>query len=140
MPITKAIDRSAHMAKIKGSNTKPEIHVRKVLFGLGYRYTLHGRGLPGSPDIVFPARKKVIFVHGCFWHRHDGCKLATTPKTRVTFWREKFKANVRRDGLVVAALRNSGWKPLVLWQCELKSLDLEKKLCDFLGPPRTRKT
>lgn len=110
--------RSALMARVRGRDTKPEIIVRKAAFALGYRFRLHRRDLPGSPDLVFVSQKKVIFVHGCFWHRHKNCLRTTTPRTRGAFWRSKFKANVERDMKNIAALRSLGWKVLVVWECE----------------------
>ena len=108
--------------------------VRKAVHALGYRYRLHVRELPGSPDLVFPSRRKVIFVHGCFWHRHHACRLTTTPKTKVDFWQAKFAANVARDERVIANLKSLGWGALTIWQCEAKpGAVLEKRILDFLG-------
>lgn len=101
---------------------------------MGYRYRLHRRDLPGSPDLVFPSREKVIFVHGCFWHRHSGCSKATTPKTRTQFWNSKFEANIARDNRSLAALKRLGWKTLILWECGTADRDrLTKQLRIFLG-------
>ena len=126
--------RSELMRRVRRANTKPELRVRRLLYALGYRYRLHRSDLPGSPDIVFPSRHKVIFVHGCFWHRHHGCRYATTPKTRSDFWKEKFRQNVERDSRNLENLRELGWDPLVLWQCELKDESrLEARLLSFLG-------
>jgi DNA mismatch endonuclease (patch repair protein) len=123
------------MARVRGKNTQPELIVRKLVFAAGYRYRLHVRGLPGSPDLVFPSRKKVIFVHGCFWHRHDNCQRASTPKSRVEFWNEKFERNKRRDKSTLETLIQTGWQVHVVWECELSNReDLEKKLRSFLGP------
>ncbi|KRB61368.1 endonuclease [Rhizobium sp. Root708] len=125
--------RSALMAHVKGKNTKPEMIVRRLLFGMGLRYRVHSRDLPGSPDIVFPGRRKVIFVHGCFWHRHAGCRLASTPKTRVDFWQAKFDANIARDSRNIDALERLGWSVLVVWQCEIKDrAELIDRLVAFL--------
>ena len=110
------------MAAIKSKNTKPEIAVRKLLHSLGYRFRLHRKDLPGSPDIVLPKYKTVIFVHGCFWHRHKNCKYATSPKTREEFWENKFKQNVERDKNNFKELKNLNWKVLVLWECEVKNI------------------
>ena len=110
------------MAAIKSKNTKPEIAVRRLLHSLGYRFRLHRKDLPGSPDIVLPKYKTVIFVHGCFWHRHENCKFATTPKTREEFWENKFKQNEERDKNNFKELKNLNWKVLVLWECEINEL------------------
>lgn len=106
------------MRAIRRANTGPEISVRKLLHGLGLRFRLHRRDLPGTPDIVLPKHKTVIFVHGCFWHRHAGCGKATMPKTRVEFWRDKFDRNVVRDQTKEIALSNAGWRVLTIWECE----------------------
>ncbi|WP_255341784.1 very short patch repair endonuclease [Jiella marina] len=113
--------RSERMSRVRGKNTKPELYVRRLLHGMGYRYRLHRRDLPGNPDIVFGKRRKAIFVHGCFWHRHPdpGCRLTRTPKSRLEFWEPKFAANVARDARHQAALEAMGWKVLVVWECEL---------------------
>ncbi|ACR27354.1 DNA mismatch endonuclease Vsr [Burkholderia glumae BGR1] len=108
------------MSRIKGSNTKPELIVRSLIHRIGYRYRLHGKGLPGRPDLVFSKRRKVIFVHGCFWHRHDGCHLARLPKSRLDFWRPKLEANAERDKEVERRLSELGWKVLTIWECEVK--------------------
>jgi DNA mismatch endonuclease, patch repair protein len=130
--------RSRNMAKIKGKNTKPELAVRSLLHGLGYRYHLHRNDLPGRPDIVFSNRKKAVFVHGCFWHQHPGCSAARVPKTRIEFWTEKLKANVDRDGRHVKALEQGGWKTLVVWECKVRDPLLKPSLLEFLGPTRNR--
>lgn len=125
--------RSIVMGKVRGKHTGPELIVRKLVFACGYRYRLHVRTLPGSPDLVFPGRKKIIFVHGCFWHRHDNCKLARMPKSRVEFWSEKLNANKRRDAQTRAALERGGWAVLVVWECELRDLiALERRIRAFL--------
>ena len=110
------------MANIKGSNTGPEIALRKALHALGLRFRLHDRKLPGRPDIVLPRWKAVIFVHGCFWHRHEGCRYATVPATRPQFWNEKFAANVSRDQRNLDGLASAGWRTRVVWECDLKTL------------------
>ncbi len=115
------------MAAIKSKNTKPEIAVRKLLHSLGYRFRLHRKDLPGSPDIVLPKYKTVIFVHGCFWHRHENCKYATSPKTREEFWENKFNANIKRDLEVQKEIKNIGWKSIILWECEINKNILEIK-------------
>jgi len=108
------------MSRIKGSNTGPERIVRSILHRMGYRFRLHRKDLPGKPDITLQKHKTVVFVHGCFWHRHKGCKDATLPKTRRNFWRNKLEANAARDGVKEHALRVLGWKIIVLWECETK--------------------
>ena len=113
-------ERSALLARVRSKDTKPEIIVRRVLHSLGFRYSLHRRDLPGTPDIVFIGRKKAIFVHGCFWHRHDGCSRTTTPKTRTSFWEEKFNKNVVRDRINLTKLGDLGWDTMVVWECETK--------------------
>jgi DNA mismatch endonuclease (patch repair protein) len=112
-------ERSERMSRIRGKDTKPELALRKVLHRLGLRYRLHGAGLPGKPDLVFRRYKAVVFVHGCFWHRHAECSIATTPKSNTSFWVEKFRKNVTRDASVTAQLEEQGWKVLVAWECEL---------------------
>ena len=125
--------RSRNMAAIKSKNTKPEIAVRKMLHALGYRFRLHRKDLPGSPDIVLPKYKTVIFVHGCFWHRHENCKYASTPKTRKEFWETKFKVNVKRDKEIQEKIKNIGWHSVVIWECEIKNKDiLINELKEFL--------
>lgn len=127
-------DRSALMSRVKAKGTKPELNVRRLAHGLGYRYRLHRRDLPGSPDLVFPGRRKALFVHGCFWHRHQGCRKTTMPKTRAKFWQRKFDDNVRRDERVIAALRDLGWDVLVVWECETSDENLLRRtLIEFLG-------
>ena len=112
--------------------------VRRLLHSMNYRYRLHRKDLPGHPDVVFNKRKKVIFVHGCFWHRHEGCKRATVPKTRADFWAEKFSRNVERDREVESKLAEMGWQTLTVWECETKQVDtLKGKLRDFLEAERS---
>ena len=124
--------RSRNMSAIKSKNTKPEIIVRKLLHSMGYRFRLHKKDLPGSPDIVLPKYKTVIFVHGCFWHRHHNCKFATTPKTRTEFWENKFKENIERDIRNQNKLQNLGWKSRIIWECEIKDKDaINQKLKDI---------
>ena len=127
-----AVKRSAIMSAVKSSGSKPEMALRRLLHGAGYRYALHRADLPGTPDLVFAPRCKIIFVHGCFWHRH-GCRYATTPKTRTRFWKEKFAANVARDRRVRRALLAMGWQCLVVWQCQLKNIDkVRRRAEEFL--------
>ncbi|KRB21885.1 endonuclease [Mesorhizobium sp. Root695] len=124
------------MARIHGRDTKPEMVVRRLLHGMGYRYRLHRGDLPGKPDIAFGKRKKAIFIHGCFWHRHDDptCRLARLPKSRLEFWEPKLSANAKRDTLNQEALKRLGWNVLVVWECELRqSEQLENKLRQFVG-------
>ena len=117
--------RSRNMSAIKSKNTKPEIAVRKLLHSMGYRFRLHRKDLPGSPDIVLPKYKTVIFVHGCFWHRHQNCKYASTPKTRQEFWEAKFRENINRDKLNQENLSSKGWKIIIVWECEIKDKDFD---------------
>ena len=124
--------RSEMMALVRNKNTKPELLVRKLVFSMGYRYRLHRSDIPGKPDLVFAGRKKVIFVHGCFWHRHD-CPRGTMPKTNKTFWSKKLSKNVERDRKVQAELKEMSWDFLVIWECDLKHIPhLKKMLQDFL--------
>lgn len=121
------------MASISGKNTKPELIVRKFLFSLGYRYRLHYAGLPGKPDLVFPGKRKVIFIHGCFWHRHDCSKGSSMPSNNSEFWRKKLSDNVIRDSKNINDLKKLGWSILVVWTCEIKSLEsLAGKLIEYL--------
>jgi DNA mismatch endonuclease (patch repair protein) len=117
-PLTPA-QRSERMSRIRSANTKPEIIVRKLVHGMGYRYRLHARDLPGHPDLVFRSRKKVIFVHGCFWHQH-GCRQYRQPRTKQSFWEPKLAKNKERDAKVQRDLRRLGWRVLVIWECQLK--------------------
>ena len=111
------------MASVGQRNTGPELRLRQVLHRQGLRYRLHDKKLPGSPDLVFPRFRTVVFVHGCFWHAHNGCKYATKPSTRRKFWEEKFEANRKRDRRNYEALKKSGWRVLVVWGCIFKGLD-----------------
>jgi len=115
--------RSWNMSRIRNKNTRPELLVRSLLHCSGFRFRLHKKSLPGKPDIVLEKHRTVIFVHGCFWHRHKGCPDATTPKTRTTFWEKKFKDNTGRDKSVVKDLCNAGWKVIIVWECETKRPD-----------------
>lgn len=114
--------RSWNMGQIHATDTKPEVKVRSILHRLGYRFRLHRKNLPGKPDIVLPKFKTVIFVHGCFWHRHEGCKYAYTPKTRVDFWKVKFQSNIDRDRKNDANYIKLGWQVVIIWECELSDL------------------
>lgn len=111
--------RSERMARIRSVDTKPEINLRKALHRLGFRFRLHGRAFPGKPDIVLPKHKIIILVHGCFWHRHPGCKVATVPKSNTEFWLAKFSRNIERDADVRQRLEADGWKVFVIWECEV---------------------
>lgn len=115
--------RSWNMSRIRSSNTKPELIVRSLLHRMGFRFRIHRKDLPGKPDIVLPKYKTVVFVHGCFWHRHEDCQYAYTPKSRVEFWEEKFKKNIERDNRNRTDLEALGWKVLVVWACELSDLE-----------------
>jgi len=114
-----ARQRSKRMALVRGKDTKPELLVRRLVHGLGYRYRLHRRDLPGTPDLVFPARRRVIFVHGCFWHRHIDGALARLPKSRIDFWLPKLEGNVERDARNLHELRKLGWGVMTIWECQL---------------------
>ena len=116
--------RSRMMSGIRGRNTKPEKQVRSYLHRAGLRFRLHA-SLPGKPDLVFPKHRAVVFVHGCFWHRHAGCRYATTPSSNVQFWREKFDANVARDKSVTRQLRRQGWRVFVVWSCRINDSRLQ---------------
>ena len=127
-------ERSRVMSLIRGKNTKPELLVRRLVHSLGYRYRLHRRDLPGTPDLVFRRLKCVIFIHGCFWHLHRCPRGNRIPKTRVAFWRSKLEGNAVRDRLAVAKLRRSGWRVLTVWECQLKNPErLAVRLRQFLG-------
>lgn len=114
-------ERSKRMSRIRGKNSQPELALRRVLHRLGLRYRLHDKLLPGKPDLVFPRHKAVVFVHGCFWHRHESCKIATTPKSNTPFWVDKFEKNMARDVRTAEALRMAGWRVFIAWECELAS-------------------
>ena len=122
------------MARIRKTDTKPELVVRRTAHRMGYRFRLHGRDLPGTPDLVFPGRKKVIFVHGCFWHRH-GCHLcAPVPKTKSDYWGPKLARNVQRDQISLEGLKSLGWSSLIVWECETRDLSgLQLQLAGFLA-------
>lgn len=121
------------MSAVRGRDTKPEMIVRRLLHSMNYRYRLHRKDLPGSPDITFGTRRKAIFVHGCFWHRHPGCSRATSPKTRSEFWAQKFDRNVERDLQAEQRLGHLGWRSLVVWECETRAPDaLAHRLRAFL--------
>jgi len=116
------LQRSAHMARIRGADTRPELIVRRWLHAEGYRFRLHARALPGRPDIVLRRHGTVILIHGCFWHRHSGCRLAYRPRTRRIFWEHKFLTNVERDREQIRALVSDGWKVIIVWECGLRGI------------------
>lgn len=117
-------ERSQQMAKVQAKNSKPELMVRKLVHSLGFRFRLHARDLPGCPDLVFPSRRKAIFVHGCYWHRHEGCSRCRLPKTRLDFWKPKLEANRERDLKNQAALASLGWKCFIVWECQVSKAQL----------------
>jgi DNA mismatch endonuclease (patch repair protein) len=127
-------ERSKRMSLVRGTNTKPEMLVRRMIHGMGYRYRIHVSKLPGRPDLVFSNRGKIIFIHGCFWHRHPKvtCKLARMPKSKLNFWRPKLEQNRRRDIQAQRQLKRDGWRILVLWECEIRSANLADKVNEFL--------
>ena len=126
--------RSRLMAGIRGKDTAVELAVRRQLHALGLRFRLHGRDLPGRPDIVLPRFRVAVFVHGCFWHRHHGCRYAATPRTRADFWQRKFDANVRRDAAAVQGLIQAGWRVAILWECSILAGGLDSEdLARFRG-------
>jgi DNA mismatch endonuclease (patch repair protein) len=130
-----AAARSERMSQVRSKDTKPEMIVRRLVHSMGYRYRLHDRRLPGSPDLVFRSRRKVIFVHGCFWHRHPdpSCKRARMPKSRQNFWGPKLEGNRERDDRNREALDREGWRQMVVWECECGHREqLRNKLRDFL--------
>jgi DNA mismatch endonuclease (patch repair protein) len=133
-------ERSALMRRVRSKDSAPELAVRKQAHRLGYRFRLHRRDLPGTPDLVFPRRKKAIFVHGCFWHRHPGCSRTTNPKTRADYWQNKFAENVARDAARLAELQALGWETLVIWECETFDREaLSRRLASFLAVSPGRK-
>jgi DNA mismatch endonuclease (patch repair protein) len=132
--------RSERMRLIRSKNTAPELILRQTLSSLGYRYRLHVGGLPGRPDIVFRSRRKVIFVHGCFWHQHPGCKSARVPKSRKSYWIPKLRRNQQRDREHLLRLNENGWKALIVWECQIRHLHLRKRLVFFLSERLGHKT
>lgn len=139
MDIMTVEQRSALMGRIHGKDTKPEFAVRRLAHALGYRFRVHRRDLPGTPDLVFPAPRKIIFVHGCFWHRHHGCRFAYSPKSNKEFWQAKFDLNVTRDELALRELRTLGWEALVIWECQTSDVNaLARAISGFLDS-RARK-
>lgn len=136
-PVTDTIDtdkRSEIMSRIRSRDTKPEMIVRRIAHRLGFRFRLHVKDMPGSPDLVFPRHRAVIMVHGCFWHRHPGCRRASTPKTRKTYWEGKFQGNVVRDRRSQDALTDLGWRVMVIWECETRDQEaVAARIRSFLG-------
>lgn len=120
--------RSWLMSRVAGKNTTPELRVRRAAHALGLRFRLHRKDLPGKPDLVFPKFRLAVFVHGCFWHRHSGCRKATLPKSRADFWSAKFTSNQQRDERVMTDLENAGWRVDVIWECETKDSDTLAKV------------
>lgn len=129
--------RSWNMSRIKNKNTKPEVYLRKLLFAEGYRYRIAPKYIPGHPDIYLKKYNTAIFVHGCFWHRHFGCKYAYTPKSRIEFWQKKFDDNIRRDDVVSEELNKRGIKQLIVWECTIKQMrrdaELESRILSQIG-------
>lgn len=127
-------ERSVRMGLVRGTDTGPEMVIRRLVHGMGYRYRLHVANLPGKPDMVFAGRGKIIFVHGCFWHRHPSsrCKLARMPKSRLAFWEPKLEQNRKRDRKTVRQLNRDGWKVLVVWECQVKTAAVADKIRSFL--------
>jgi len=124
--------RSYNMSRIKGKNTKPEILVRKFLFSKGFRFRIHDKRLPGKPDIVLPKYKTVIFVNGCFWHGHTGCKYYIVPKTKTEWWLNKINRTITSDFEAIQSLKKEGWKTITVWECELKNEFLKKTFLSLL--------
>ena len=120
------------MSRVKGKNTTPEMRVRRAAHASGLRFRLHRKDLPGKPDLVFPKFRVAMFVHGCFWHRHNACSKASMPKSRTEFWRDKFDANVSRDARVEAELEALGWRVVTIWECETKLNDLNERVLDLV--------
>ncbi len=121
------------MSRVRSKNTKPELQIRRLVWSLGYRYRLHSKKLPGRPDIVFPGRKKVIFIHGCYWHQHDNCRQYRMPRSKLDFWLPKLEGNKKRDVFNQQMLREMGWDYLVIWECQLKDKEkVASRIVDFL--------
>jgi DNA mismatch endonuclease (patch repair protein) len=120
------ITRSFNMSRVKSKDTKPEMLVRSFLHGKGFRYKLHDKNLPGKPDLVLPKYKTIVFIHGCFWHGHEGCKYFSVPQTRTDWWLNKIDTNIRNDQKSIKSLNEAGWKIVTIWGCELKPAKIEK--------------
>jgi DNA mismatch endonuclease, patch repair protein len=134
MDVYDAQTRSAVMRAVKAKDTKPEMIVRRLLHRAGYRFRLHRANLPGKPDLTFPSRRKVIFVHGCFWHQHPGCRAADRPSSNTAYWRAKLDRNMERDKTTQEALERGGWRTLIVWECQTRNPDaLLTLLTDFLN-------
>ncbi|MBD8560268.1 DNA mismatch endonuclease Vsr [Pseudomonas fluorescens] len=127
--------RSRNMSKIRGKNTKPEMIVRSTYHELGLRYRLHRKDLPGTPDLIFPKYRLCVFVHGCFWHRHPGCKYAYTPKSRLDFWLPKLAKNIERDTRAQRALEAAGWRVSIIWECQTKNTDTLRSVIKKMFDP-----
>ena len=126
--------RSHRMSLVRSKDTRPEMHVRRLVYSLGHRYRLHAKDLPGKPDLVFRSRRQVIFVHGCFWHRHRGCVRTRLPKSKLAFWQPKLEANRKRDIQTKRRLTRMGWRYLVVWECELSNeMRVAQRIRQFLG-------
>ena len=121
--------RSRNMAAIHSVNTIPEIYLRKLLFSKGYRYSINFKKLPGHPDIYLRKYNTAVFIHGCFWHRHEGCKYSSTPKSKVEYWNKKFEMNINRDRVVKEELKNANVKCLVIWECSIKKMRKDPEFC-----------
>jgi DNA mismatch endonuclease (patch repair protein) len=132
--------RSFNMSRIRAVDSGPELLLRRLLHALGYRYRLYAPNLPGRPDIVFTKKRKIIFVHGCFWHSHLDCRESHVPKTNLGYWGPKLSRNSERDRKNVAALEAQGWEVLILWECQLADRLLAERILRSLGPPRARAT
>lgn len=125
--------RSERMSRVRCKDTKPEWVVRRLVHGMGFRYRLHRRDLPGNPDLVFPIRGKIIFVHGCFWHRHGSCKYTRWPKSKLEFWKPKLEENSRRDKANLRELRRLGWRVMIVWECQIGNVErLAARIQKFL--------
>jgi len=131
--------RSENMSRIKSSDTLPEMQIRRLLHRLGYRYVLHRRDLPGAPDLVFPTRRKIVFVHGCFWHQHKRCIDGRIPKSRVSYWQPKLQRNIERDRRNASKLRRAGWSVITVWECEADKARTLDRLNRFLGGPSPKR-
>ena len=139
MDIVSREKRASMMASVRQRDTRPEILLRQALHRSGLRFRLHRRDLPGTPDIVLPGRRTVIFVHGCFWHRHEGCRRSTLPATKTEFWTDKFFKNVERDRRVQASLRRLGWRVFVVWECQLLTPERARHLAKSFSRVLRRK-
>jgi DNA mismatch endonuclease (patch repair protein) len=125
--------RSENMRRIRSKDSKPEMQVRRLVHAMGFRYRLHRKDLKGKPDLVFAGKRKVIFVHGCFWHGHDGCREGRTPGTNQTYWGPKIERNRERDATNIQVLEKQGWEALVVWECEIETRNVESRIRQFLS-------